>query len=327
MLRTAAEVSQMILAGRKLVLAGEEAMLSGLPSGDWIAGTIPYFMTEEGGQTNSSGIFVTELPPEVTQIRIVAHGAGTLSVIAEEAPENGFTFLILPAGSDVHMDYAREAPDYPHMFLRPIVGWISGVRLADLGRALPKVFDGRTGLAYPDRAVAMHCTLAEGVVAQLGIVNLFKQGDGDTITFPDSGFRATECWINGKRCSFPDYLTKRRIDTRLPLVANYSGTMINVSIQEVDPAAGHVKFYGPVFEGVAYRVAAPVGDYVQEFHRAIPAGIVPVFSCNCILNYLYSELEGKVTTGMSGPITFGEIAYQLLNQTLVYLTIETHVTA
>jgi hypothetical protein len=46
-----------------------------------------------------------------------------------------------------------------------------------------------------------------------------------------------------------------------------------------------------------------------------------VFSCNCILNYLYSELEGKQTGGIIGPITFGEVAYQLLNQTLAYLTI------
>ena len=43
------------------------------------------------------------------------------------------------------------------------------------------------------------------------------------------------------------------------------------------------------------------------------------FSCNCILNYLYSELEGKQTGPITGPITFGEVAYQLLNQTMVYL--------
>jgi hypothetical protein len=46
-----------------------------------------------------------------------------------------------------------------------------------------------------------------------------------------------------------------------------------------------------------------------------------VFLCNCILNYLYSELEGKKTGEMSSPMTFGEVAYQLLNQTMVYLTI------
>ena len=45
------------------------------------------------------------------------------------------------------------------------------------------------------------------------------------------------------------------------------------------------------------------------------------FSCNCVLNYLYAGLEGKKTGEFNGPATFGEIAYQLLNQTLVYLTI------
>lgn len=48
----------------------------------------------------------------------------------------------------------------------------------------------------------------------------------------------------------------------------------------------------------------------------------PEFSCNCILNFLYSELEGKRTGELIGPVTFGEVAYQLLNQTLVYLQIE-----
>jgi hypothetical protein len=47
-----------------------------------------------------------------------------------------------------------------------------------------------------------------------------------------------------------------------------------------------------------------------------------VFACNCILNFLYSGLEGKITEGMYGPITFGEIAFQLLNQTLVYLDVK-----
>lgn len=46
-----------------------------------------------------------------------------------------------------------------------------------------------------------------------------------------------------------------------------------------------------------------------------------VFSCNCILNYLFSNLENKKTGAFVGPVTFGEIAYQLLNQTLVYLEI------
>jgi hypothetical protein len=47
-----------------------------------------------------------------------------------------------------------------------------------------------------------------------------------------------------------------------------------------------------------------------------------VFSCNCILNFLYGGFEGKRINNFNGPITFGEIAYQLINQTLVYVLIE-----
>ena len=46
-----------------------------------------------------------------------------------------------------------------------------------------------------------------------------------------------------------------------------------------------------------------------------------VLSCNCILNHLCSELEGKKTGEITGPVTFGEVAYQLFNQTMVYLTV------
>ena len=95
--------------------------------------------------------------------------------------------------------------------------------------------------------------------------------------------------------------------------------MINVSVQEVKD--NEVAFYAPVFKDVEYRFAEPLSDYVSDFRKALPVSVEPVFACNCILNFLYSELEGKKTEKMEGPITFGEIAYQLLNQTLVYLEI------
>jgi len=46
---------------------------------------------------------------------------------------------------------------------------------------------------------------------------------------------------------------------------------------------------------------------------------MPVFTCNCILNYIYGELEGRQLPGPRGPMTFGEVAYQVLNQTMAYL--------
>ncbi|MDZ7736475.1 MAG: hypothetical protein U5P41_10500 [Gammaproteobacteria bacterium] len=79
-----------------------------------------------------------------------------------------------------------------------------------------------------------------------------------------------------------------------------------------------------MFSGVEYKLAAPVTDYVNVVHqRLTQAGSDDVtFSCNCVLNYLYSELKGEQTAHMFGPMTFGEIAYQLLNQTLVYVVVE-----
>ena len=129
--------------------------------------------------------------------------------------------------------------------------------------------------------------------------------------------------INGKKTNFSDYLIINKIDTKLPLVANYSGSMVNVSIQEIKEKEKIVNLYAPVFQNVEYKIAHPVKDYVQEFMKYLPKEtITPIFSCNCILNYLYSELEGKKTGNITGPITFGEIAYQLLNQTLTYLEIK-----
>ncbi len=100
------------------------------------------------------------------------------------------------------------------------------------------------------------------------------------------------------------------------------GTKINSSFQAVNDNS--VNFYAPLFRGIEYKIAKSVPDYINTFNSMIPTesndGIA--FSCNCILNYLYAELEGKQTGGFVGPITFGEVAYQLLNQTMVYLDIQ-----
>jgi hypothetical protein len=84
-----------------------------------------------------------------------------------------------------------------------------------------------------------------------------------------------------------------------------------------------VRMFAPVFPGVVYRQADPIGDYAQQFTLAMKEHPVrPLFACNCILNFLYANLEGPETKGLVSAMTFGEIAYMLLNQTLVYLTLD-----
>jgi len=321
-LLSVADTAELIRAGDKLLLAGDEGLLAQLPTGNWIGGTIPYFMAPEGGCVTQDRIYVDVLPSQVTDVSVATYTPDELEKLPGDGFENGFSIVILPAMSDVHARYAAEAPEYPHLFDRPVVGWVSGVHLDDLGSVTPKVFagDGKTG--SDSVAAVLHAELAAGVLASADIVNLFSQGDGDVLTFDSTGFAQAKVNVNGTPRVFADYLRETDHDTRLPLVADYFGAMVNVSFQAVPDDDSPVALYAPVFADVEYKLAAPVGDYVSEFVSHLPAGSTsPVFSCNCILNFLYSELEGKKTGDIGGPITFGEVAYQLLNQTLVYLTI------
>ena len=126
--------------------------------------------------------------------------------------------------------------------------------------------------------------------------------------------------MNGTKTSFYEYATSRQLDFRLPLIGNLSGEMINVSFQAVDEASRLVQFYAPLLAGVEYRQAVPLKNYRSALLERITANpVTPVFSCNCILNYLYAGLADEKSLSITGPVTFGEIAYGLLNQTLVYL--------
>lgn len=318
------DVKKMIENGERLLLAGDESVLKTLPKGHWIGGTIPYFMGEKGGLLTRDQIYVTKIPPYVKKIMLKTYSAQSIENIYAEAPENGLSIVIIPASSDVHFTFALKAPGFADFAARPLIGWISGVHVDDIGKVSARVFFGEQGTMHEDRAVAMHLSLPEGKYAEINIVNIFEQGGGDSISFPEDGFSVSDALVNGKQCNFSEYLEEKGLDTRLPLVANYSGAMINVSIQAVDMTNKRVNFYAPVFKGVEYRHAKPLQDYVAQFISQMPkeAADAIFFSCNCILNYLYSELEGKKTGGITGPITFGEIAYQLLNQTLAYAVIK-----
>lgn len=318
------EVSSLILGGQALLLAGEESLLRRLPRGSWIGGTIPYFMADAGGCVDRERVFVTPLPAGLTCQAIRRYGEHEIPRVYADLPEDGFGVVILPAQSRVHLSFALDAPGYAKFAARPLVGWIAGVHLSELGKSSPKVIDGKTGEVLDQAAVVMHVGLPKGKVAELGILNIFQQGVGPEISFPEAGFSATTVEIDGRSSNFAQYVREAGLDTRLPLVADYGGTSVNVSFQTVDEAKGEVHFYAPVFAGIRYRHARPVGDYVAEFGAGLPQGIDGrvAFSCNCILNYLHSGLEGRKTGGIVGPITFGEIAYQLLNQTMVYVTVE-----
>ena len=319
MLFTYDEVCQKIKSGALLHIAGTETLVKKLPKGNWIGGSTEYFMAKTGGIVTNESLFVTELPYD--EFKISVYDAESIHNITVDAYSNGFSIVVLPFDSEVHISYAREAPNFEGMFIKNIVGWVSGINL-DVPGQTPIATNGLTGESFSDKAVVAHICVPDDKMVSLAIVNIFEPDEkSPVIEFAEESFSVKNCKVDGKEVVFADYLTKNDIDIRFPLVGNYSGVGINISFKAVED--GIVTFYAPVFPGIEYRMAKPVTSYVDEFNNRLKTldSTHAVFSCNCVLNFLFGELEGKDIESFFGPITFGEVAFQLVNQTLVYVTV------
>jgi hypothetical protein len=322
MLMSFDEVSKMIASGALLHIAGTENLLKTLPKGNWVGGSTEYFMSEEGGKVSGELLFVTDFPYKNFSIK--SYDADTIKDVANDAFDNGFSIAVIPFDSAVHKLYAEKAPGFDDIFIKNIAGWISGLNLGKTGQT-PVSVNGQTGEAYADKATALHIGVPEDKAVTIGVINIFSQDESSpVIEFAEEGFSAKKCLINGEETVFADYIAENKIDTKLPLVGDYSGNGVNISFKSVENGA--VNFYAPVFRGIKYRIAKAVPDYAEEFNSRLTdhlsdQGAATVFSCNCVLNFLYGGLEGKKIENFNGPITFGEIAFQLVNQTLVYISV------
>lgn len=319
MLKTFEETVALIEQGRILHIAADGSLLDKLPKGNWIGGTTPYFIADDGGVLTKDKLFVNEIG-FAEDCNIAAYGQYNVFQVVEECYDNGLTLIIMPYGSAVAAKYAKEAPEVEELLMHPTLGWISGFDLSTVGEA--KVYDGVSGVSYTDKAVAMYLKLPENKSAMINMINIFSDDKNDpVIRFNDNDLAVTKCTVNGQEQVFADYIDRMGIDIKMPLVADYNGSYINTSIKGVEN--GKVSFYAPVFRNIDYRFATSVNDYAAEFTKKIDQAQAhePVFSFNCILNFLYGELAGKKIPPYTGPVTFGEVAYQLLNQTLVYCEI------
>jgi hypothetical protein len=319
MLRSFDETVDIINQGKLLHIAGEENLLKRLPKGNWIGGSTIYFMTENGGVTSDDKLFVTEF--NFDDFDIKTYFADNLESISNDSAENGFSIVVIPHGGTTHHNFAKNSANYPGIYRKPIMGWITGGNYTVAGFE-STVVNGKTGESYTDAAVVIHVTLHDGKKAVLKIVNIFEQSDGEVITFHEEGEFVDKCMANGKEIKFSEYIDKHNNNRQQPLIGDYCGARINVSIDSINATDGIVRMSAPVFTEIEYRFAKAVPDYVAEFSRRIKelGETDYVFSVNCLWNYIYGELEGK-TIDMYGPVTFGEIAIKLLNQTLVYIEI------
>jgi len=320
-MKTPEEVKRELAAGKVLLLAGDAQLLQQLPAGTWVGGTTSSFLSGGTGLSTRERLFVTELPEYIEQVEIKTYNSETISSVYFDAPANGFSFIIIPFRSQTHFAFAMNATKFKAYGLHPLLGWISGQSKEEGAAAM--ALNGQAASGRTDEAVVMHVKLPEAKVASIGMINPFEQGEADSIRFPASGFSTKDAFINGVRMNFADYLRAQNLDRRLPLVAEHAGVMVNTTFREGTGPDAEVQFYNAVFDFLEYRHARPIDSYADHFTSKIynGLGVRTLFSCNCILNYLHSELEGRHIDCPPGPTTFGEIAYQTLNQTVVYLRI------
>jgi hypothetical protein len=320
MLITFDNAKQLIEEGKILHIAGNEELLKKLPCGNWIGGSTEYFMVKEGGKVTDNLLFVTEFPYENFMVK--SYNDTDIQNVASEAFDNGFSIIILPYDSLVHKTYAQKAADFKDMFIKNITGWVSGTNL-NKAEQTPITVNGKTGEINKDKAVALHLEVPSDKKVNINIINIFEPDESSqVIEFAQEGFSVTKCIVDGEEITCSDCIKNNKFDIKLPLIGDYSGNGVNVSVKAVDGDTLH--FYAPVFSGIKYKTAKKISDYAEEFNNRLSdiKSTNTVFSCNCILNFLYGGLEGKKIDVFEGAITFGEIAYQLINQTLVYVTVE-----
>ena len=313
---TPEEVSSMIRAGNSLLLAGDVKLLSQLPAGNWIGGTTPFFILfPENRTTSYDKIFVTPLPDFVTKTEIREYDETNIQNIFNDGPENGFTVLIMPYASPVAVEYSINATNYENFAASPVCGWLTGQPLDIIMTEKSYAASGTGTCLFFDKAVAMHISLPKTKYAEIKLFNPYKQGSGDSIMFEQSSMVVKDALINGEKRNFAEYLRGIGYNMLMPLVANYSGEMINDVVCAME---GDVMLSAPVFNHVDYRIAV-VDENITE-----PSLVNDkiVFSVTCIGNFLQPDICAQYLKKMNGPVVFGEIAYQQVGQTTVYVTVD-----
>ena len=314
---TVEEVSSMIRSENKLLLAGDVKLLSQLPKGNWIGGSTPYFILNQGCRvTSSDKIFVNQLPDFVTETVVKEYDETNIQTIFNDGPENGFTVLIMPYNSLVSVEYALNATNYENFAAHPVCGWCSGQPMEVLHTEKACTASGIASDIYTDKAVAMHVSLPENKYAEIHIYSPYKQGNGDVITFDYEGMTLKDAFINGVKRNFAEYLREINHNMFRPIVADYCGAQINVV--SCDISQDELQMTAPVFKSLEYRIAA-INDNIVEPSMADER---IVFSVTCVGFFIQPDLCEQYLKKMNGPVVFSEIAYQLVGQTTVYVTID-----
>jgi hypothetical protein len=316
------EAIDLIKQKKTMVLSGPKELLEKLPRGNYIAGSSYYFVSNERAIKTDDKIAVHDLTDVVNNFKINIYNENTLKNIYNDAFAHGFSCILVPYGGASHNELAFNLPFYNDFATKPLYGFVAGVKWESVGVNKAVVLDGLQGQLSNDNAVVLHVELPEDKYAEIDIADPFEPDTSVSCKFDETGLIIKDVYINDKRMNFADYLKDNKKDLRFPLICSDFGAKVNVSFAQIK--GDRVIMISPVFKGATYNFAKPVKDYKSLFKEKVEG--LPTLSCNCILNYLYMELENPTNSTIDnyvdGPTTFGEIAYRLLNQTTVNLFVK-----
>lgn len=322
-LYTKQEVIKFISEEKKMVLSASENMLDQLPKGDWIGGTSPYFMDIDGGKITKEKIFVDDLTGVAIDFKIETYDKDNIKNIALNSFKNGFTVLIIPLDSEVGNEFGINSLTYDKIFDNPIVGHVAGFDIAKAGEESPKVYNGQSNEKITNNGVAIHIELPENKVARVEILNLFSiDKSSPEIKFPKNSFTQSECSINGKKENIAEFFNKINHKEGTPIISDCNGAIINRDVREINLEKKEVTFYTPIYHDDVYYLSNKIDDFQKSFDENLKTENVNIpYSCVCVSYYFNANLENKKIQ-TEGVFAFGEIAFQLLNQTLVFLEID-----
>ncbi len=322
-LATAAEVAELIEAGHTLVLAGAEQELARLPAGRWIGGTVSCILTPDGVRPAAGKLIYADLSRVALKAELRQFNARQLQNLSARYPDNGFAVIILPGQSTLLQAVATRMPDWPGLYNAPLAGWVSAVPLKELGKSQPKVFCGNATPRH-DIAALMYISLPEGVFAELNIINPFGATSCSSLRFLAGGYsiRGT-CLLDGKKINLARLIASGEIDPTLPLAADRDGALLNNSIIASDPKAGTVTFLNPIDPSLTYRFAEPVHVFKEAFVRAARGIDLPgaTLSSVCVASLRHLDDEIRPMLPAIAPVTFGQIGYTVLSQTITCLSL------
>ncbi|MBO7440653.1 MAG: hypothetical protein J6T96_03145 [Bacteroidales bacterium] len=323
-LYTKEQVVEFIKEGRIMHLCGNEETLKDLPKGNWVAGMTPYFM-DEVGKICGNKIYVDDFSFIGEECEMATFDENNIAEIAKRNKySNGFIFVVLPIDSQVYFTFANHSLEYENIYDNPVVGYVSSVLLEEYGKKQPKVAIGSEGVLHADKAAVMYVKVPDRLRVRAEIMN-FDSIDDTTpsLKFPKTGFTQSDCLIDGKPGNIARYLedVKSRIGHYPQLITSQNGALVNRDVKSVNLETGEAVFFSPAYESDVYYIVKVNKDYLGTFNRRLGRKTDVIACVSCTSYFLQGDFEYR-HIDFNGVYTFGEIAYQLLNKTIVTLEVD-----